>query len=273
MATTAESSRDLAYRGRGRGRGIRTIPEGLTGPLRRPNVNVGNEESRQTLEEVTRRMQLATMETIEEDATQVINMVRNYSVTGKDLQEVASKFYKVTLDNSKYGIVAAELAKRMANFEVEGAKFRNLILKLLQSDFIKRDVLRRDSMNQWLGFVTFLIELLAVLRTQSGDILKALLKPSFVSLTELLTSTDDTLLAEEELEHCVGVLKRRGQFLQEQDTASMECLMKALRDKILDVQTSAYGRCLLLELLEMSCRGWGLSDDIKEYYKETITRH
>ncbi|XP_077993784.1 CBP80/20-dependent translation initiation factor-like [Glandiceps talaboti] len=268
MAASGDNDMLASLRVRGRGRGIRPAQDGLTGPLRRPNINGQVGQSISTLEEITNRMKQVDMATVEEDATQVMNMVQNYADTGKQLQDVGDSLCRLALDNFSFGLEAAQLCNRLANIEVEGVKFRNIILKLLQAEFGRRENLKNDAINTWLGLVTFLVELFVVMRTQNGEILKALAKPVFVCVTELLGNS-----TEEEVEHCIHELKRRGGFLQEQDNCSMEKVLLSVRDRLLDPDTSTFVRCLLLEVLEMSANGWTLNDGIKAYYKEIISRY
>ncbi|XP_077867475.1 CBP80/20-dependent translation initiation factor-like isoform X2 [Saccoglossus kowalevskii] len=213
-ADTATGSPVASLRVIGRGRGFRNTSESIQTPLRRPNVGPVVEQSRLSLADITLKMQYLTLETVDEDGKQIKGLVERFSTSSTKLQAVVQSLYELALENYHYAAVAARLCHRMANVEVGETKFRNLVLKLLQADYEGRDILRGEGNDSYdacslFAFVTFLVELYALLRTQNGEPLRALLTPVFVCLKELLTGLDNT---EEEMEHCA-----REYYKQEKD--------------------------------------------------------
>jgi hypothetical protein len=55
--------------------------------------------------------------------------------SSSDLKEVANTIYKRCLEDREFGKTGASLCDRLANIEVGGAKFRTVMLSLVQMDF------------------------------------------------------------------------------------------------------------------------------------------
>ncbi|KAA8584498.1 hypothetical protein FQN60_008283 [Etheostoma spectabile] len=160
------------------------------------------------------------------------------------LAQVVSTIYFKAVSDRSFAATAAKLCDKMALFMVEGTKFRSLLLNMLQRDFACREELQQSDVEKWLGFITFLCELL-----ESTDV------------------KEDAVLC------CSMELQSMGCLLEEQLPEMMTELLAAVRDKMLSPVESQLTRSLLMEVIELHAHRWSPLEALTtQYYNRTIQK-
>uniref|UniRef100_A0A665UCF9 CBP80/20-dependent translation initiation factor n=1 Tax=Echeneis naucrates TaxID=173247 RepID=A0A665UCF9_ECHNA len=186
------------------------------------------------------------------------------------LSQVVSTIYSKAVSDRSFAATAAKLCDKMALFMVEGTKFRSLLLNMLQRDFSRREELQQSDVERWLGFITFLCEVFATMRSNCGEPFRVLVCPIYTCLRELLESTD---VKEDAVLCCSMELQSTGRLLEEQLPQMMTELLAAVRDKMLCPAESQLTRSLLMEVIELHAHRWSPLEALTtQYYNRTIQK-
>ncbi|XP_022306728.2 CBP80/20-dependent translation initiation factor-like [Crassostrea virginica] len=258
-------------RGRGRGRGL-LAPKVGSAPRPGPDGesetnNNGNSPPPGSVQELEDYLEGLTLNLTEENLEDIMTL--SQSMTSEDdLKNVAKRIYEKSLKDQEFSKCGACICDRLANIEVQGSKFRNVILKFVQEDFKVKDETRCSDNKRYLGFVSVLCQIFGNLRLATGDTMKPLVTPVYDCLEQIL---NDAASTEDEFE-CLSIqLQSVGKDLELQDQPRMSSLLDQVRTRIINDGLTARGRCTLLELLECGSRGWKpLSNNLTRFYCDKI---
>ncbi|XP_039174415.1 CBP80/20-dependent translation initiation factor isoform X3 [Crotalus tigris] len=202
--------------------------------------------------------------------TSFMEEAQNATNSEEMLGEIVRTIYQKAVSDRSFACTAAKLCDKMALFMVDGTKFRSLLLNMLQKDFTMREKLQQSDVEAWLGFITFLCEVFATMRSSTGEPFRVLVCPIYTCLRELLQSQD---IKEDAVLCCSMELQSAGRLLEEQLPELMTELLAATRDKMLCPSESTLTRSLLLEVIELHANSWNpLTPTITQYYNKTIQK-
>lgn len=260
-----------AGRGRGRGRGLLAANVG-SAPKPGPHgegetTKNGDSPPPGTVQELEDYLEGLTLNLTEDNLEDIMTLSQSMS-TEDHLKNVAKRLYEKSLRDQEFAKYGACICDRLSNVEVQGSKFRNVILKFVQEDFKAKDETRRSDNKRYLGFVSFLCQVFGNVRLATGDTMKPLVVPVYDCLEQIL---NDQSSNEDEYE-CFSIqLQSIGKDLELQDQPRMSLMLDQVRTRIIKDGLTARGRCTLLELLECGSRGWKpLSNDLTRFYCDTM---
>ncbi|TRZ01957.1 hypothetical protein DNTS_004041, partial [Danionella cerebrum] len=207
---------------------------------------------------------------VEEQLSGFMMEAQSSAQSEETLQMIVQTVYGKALSDRSFASTAAKLCDKMADFMVEGTKFRSLLLNMLQRDFTRREELRKTDVESWLGFITFLCEVFNTMRSSNGQPFRVLVCPIYSCLRELLDSSE---VREDAVLCCSMELQSTGRLLEEQLPEMMTELLAAIRDKMLSPSESQLSRSLLLEIIEIRSHHWSpLEERSQSYYTSTIRK-
>ncbi|VDI17115.1 Hypothetical predicted protein, partial [Mytilus galloprovincialis] len=140
--------------------------------------NTEDDQSASCLNDLEQLIETLTLEPDEEDVAKIQTLADTVK-TSSDLKELANIIYNRCMKDREFGKTGACLCDRLANMEVEGSKFRNIMLSLVQLDYKDKDSLRTKSPGKFLGFVTFLCQVFGNMRTAKGEPFNVLSGPIY----------------------------------------------------------------------------------------------
>ncbi|XP_071141170.1 uncharacterized protein [Mytilus edulis] len=219
------------------------------GEEKKMNTMVNNTEEDQSascLNDLEQLIETLTLEPDEEDVAKIQTLADTVK-TSSDLKELANIIYNRCMKDREFGKTGACLCDRLANMEVEGSKFRNIMLSLVQLDYKDKDSLRTKSPGKFLGFVTFLCQVFGNMRTAKGEPFNVLSGPIYDCI---YTIFNDDNSSDDDYECLLLQVQSIGKELEAFDEFKMSELMEKVRTKIIKDGRSARARCSLLELLE-----------------------
>ncbi|XP_052096576.1 CBP80/20-dependent translation initiation factor-like isoform X2 [Mytilus californianus] len=208
--------------------------------------NTEDDQSASCMNDLEQLIETLTLEPEEEDIAKIQTMADTVK-TSSDLKELANIIYNRCIKDREFGKTGACLCDRLANMEVEGSKFRNIMLSLVQIDYKDKDSLRTKSPGRFLGFVTFLCQVFGNMRTAKGEPFNVLSGPIYDCI---YTIFDDDNSSDDDYECLLLQIQSIGKELEAFDESKMSELMEKVRTKIIKDGRSARARCSLLELLE-----------------------
>lgn len=229
--------------------------------------NTEDDQSASCMNDLEQLIETLTLEPEEEDIAKIQTMADTVK-TSSDLKELANIIYNRCIKDREFGKTGACLCDRLANMEVEGSKFRNIMLSLVQIDYKDKDSLRTKSPGRFLGFVTFLCQVFGNMRTAKGEPFNVLSGPIYDCI---YTIFNDDNSSDDDYECLLLQVQSIGKELEAFDESKMSELMEKVRTKIIKDGRSARARCSLLELLESYSKGWKtLPNEITRYYCDTM---
>ncbi|VDH94485.1 Hypothetical predicted protein [Mytilus galloprovincialis] len=229
--------------------------------------NTEEDQSASCLNDLEQLIETLTLEPDEEDVAKIQTLADTVK-TSSDLKELANIIYNRCMKDREFGKTGACLCDRLANMEVEGSKFRNIMLSLVQLDYKDKDSLRTKSPGKFLGFVTFLCQVFGNMRTAKGEPFNVLSGPIYDCI---YTIFNDDNSSDDDYECLLLQVQSIGKELEAFDEFKMSELMEKVRTKIIKDGRSARARCSLLELLESYNKGWKtLPNEITRYYCDTM---
>lgn len=94
----------------------------------------GNSPPPGTVQELEDYLEGLTLNLTEDNLEDIMTLSQSMS-TEDHLKNVAKRLYDKSLRDQEFAKYGACICDRLANVEVEGIKFRNVILKFVQEDF------------------------------------------------------------------------------------------------------------------------------------------
>ncbi|XP_038077751.1 CBP80/20-dependent translation initiation factor-like isoform X2 [Patiria miniata] len=289
LSNETPNLRPTNYMGKGRGRGSRSkntsnpsAPPGLVKKTDKeenaknsPDEVEGNDAAPKAENKLGLLDLLQTMchqhpnqriiELSPEDESAIVEKALESISTGEELRNLVLDIYNWTLQDPATTSCVASLCATLAKFEKDEVNFRSTLLKPLQEDFQSRDQWRKEKQTRWLSFVCFLCDLYALMKTAADGYLHILVEPVYSCLDQLLT---DNEASDIQIEYATLKLKQLGKILQSNQPSQMELLMDNLRTRLLGPGTTAIGRLLLLESIELYASGWQFDDEAAKAYDE-----
>ncbi|XP_048750580.2 CBP80/20-dependent translation initiation factor-like isoform X2 [Ostrea edulis] len=258
-------------RGRGRGRGLMMAK---VGSAPRPGPESDNDAPKNrssppggTVQDLEDYLEKLNFDLTEDNLEDIMTLSKSMS-TEDHMKNVAKRIYNKSLKYQEFAKCGACICDRLSNVEVQGSKFRNVILRFVQEDFKGKEEMRKSENARYLGFVTFLCQVFGNVRLATGDTMKPLVAPVYECLEQIL---QDTASNENEYECLSLQLQSIGKDLELQDQPRMSTLIDQVRTRIIKDGLTSGGRCTLLELLECGSRGWKpLSNDLTRFYCDTM---
>ncbi|XP_047212166.1 MIF4G domain-containing protein B-like [Girardinichthys multiradiatus] len=188
-----------------------------------------------------------------------------------DLEKVSNIIVDQSLKDPLFSKEAARICYTIVQAEAKqnnGTVFRSHLLNRLQQEFKEREQMRKRSLQEWVGYVTFICNVFDYIKVNNMSMV-ALVLPVYECLMRL--AEPDALLNEEEVECLVLQLHRIGEQLEEVSSQRMDELFFLLRDGfLLEEGLTFMARLLLLEILEFRAGGWMLSSTAHKYYYSEI---
>ncbi|XP_022084798.1 CBP80/20-dependent translation initiation factor-like [Acanthaster planci] len=200
-----------------------------------------------------------------EDESAILEKVLESISTGQELCSLVSGLYDWTLQNPATTSCVASLSAQLSKFEKGGVSFRSALMNPLEADFQSRDEWNKDQPIRWLSYVCLMCDLYAMMKTAADGYLNALVEPVYSCLDQLLT---DNKASDIQIGYATLKLKQLGKILQTKEPSKMELLMEGLRSRFLGSGTSATGRLLLLETIELYASGWQFDEETTTAYVE-----
>ncbi|KAK3095590.1 hypothetical protein FSP39_016441 [Pinctada imbricata] len=261
-------------RGRGRGRGLLVAKSsepakpGAQGDVEARKSQESPVISATEVKELEDYIQQLSLDIEEEHLDRIDTLTKESLKTEDDLKKITQVIYNRSLTDCDFGKTAACICDRLANVEVQGSKFRNTVLKLVQEDFKDKESLRKRNNKRYLGFFTFLCQIYNNMRLATGEPFKPLVGPIFDCLEMMLNQEPST---QDEFECLSAQVQSVGKDLEIQDPAKMTTLLELMRTKVIMDGLTAGKRCILLELLEYTMRGWKqLPNDVTRFYLDSM---
>ncbi|KAL4216761.1 hypothetical protein ACF0H5_024484 [Mactra antiquata] len=270
-------------RGRGRGRGLlarEPQPETETRPgssaSGEPNVVVNNGKpesnnapsSQESMEQIENIMESLTLDVSENTLNNLYNLAENAAHSDEDIKKVAEILYSKFTSDREYAKTGALICEELCKLEVNGTKFRSLLLSLVQKDYKDRNELRSKSVSKFLNNLSFMSQIFGTMRTAGGEVFKPLVGPLYECFNLVL---DSQQCDSDEFECLNELIQTIGRDLEQNDREGMEQIMVKIRSKIIRQGSSPQIRCILLEIIECYNRGWkDLSNDVTRFYCDTM---
>ncbi|XP_053386792.1 CBP80/20-dependent translation initiation factor-like [Mercenaria mercenaria] len=271
-------------RGRGRGRGLlaRDLPqEAQTRPgdsasgdskATENGVEVKKEEpgmSRQdSILELQHVLDSLTLDVSDQELNNLYQLAESASSNDSDIKRVTEQVYSKFTSDREYAKTGAFICEKLAALEVNGTKFRSLLLSMIQADYKDKDNLRSKSVSKFLNILSFMCQIFGTLRTAGGEVFKPLVSPLYECFNMILDSDHSD---NDEFECLNEQLQSIGRDLEQSDRDKMEQMMVKIRSKVIRNGSSQQARCTLLEIIESYCRGWkDLSNDVTRFYCDTM---
>ncbi|XP_046378240.2 CBP80/20-dependent translation initiation factor-like [Haliotis rufescens] len=222
-----------------------------------------------TLSDVEEALRSLQLDADESDLQNINQLASDAARSGEDLKKVSEMIYKKCLGDRDFAKSGAIICHHMAGIEVEGTKFRNCILSLLQKDFKDKEEIRKTSSVRFLGFLATLCQVFGHMRTAAGELFKPLVSPICESMELILEQETDTTA--DECEFLALQLQAVGKELEDVGSERLGKLMEKIRTKIVNNSTSPRIRCTLLEVLECYCRKFEEPpNDVTRFYCDTM---
>ncbi|MED6253780.1 MIF4G domain-containing protein B [Ataeniobius toweri] len=188
-----------------------------------------------------------------------------------DLEKVSNIIVDQSLKDPLFSKEAGRICYTIVQAEAKqnnGTVFRRHLLNRLQQEFKEREEMRKRSLQEWVGYVTFICNVFDYLKVNNMSMV-ALVLPVYECLMRL--AEPDALLNEEEVDCLVLQLHRIGEQLEKVNSQRMDELFFLLRDGfLLQEGLTSMARLLLLEILEFRAGGWMLSSTAHKYYYSEI---
>ncbi|KAK5604699.1 MIF4G domain-containing protein B [Crenichthys baileyi] len=188
-----------------------------------------------------------------------------------DLEKVSNIIVDQSLKDPLFSKEAGRICYTIVQAEAKqnnGTVFRRHLLNRLQQEFKEREEMRKRSLQEWVGYVTFICNVFDYLKVNNMSMV-ALVQPVYECLMRL--AEPDALLNEEEVDCLVLQLHRIGEQLEKVNSQRMDELFFLLRDGfLLQEGLTSMARLLLLEILEFRAGGWMLSSTAHKYYYSEI---
>ncbi|MED6263952.1 MIF4G domain-containing protein B [Characodon lateralis] len=188
-----------------------------------------------------------------------------------DLEKVSNIIVEQSLKDPLFSKEAGRICYTIVQAEAKqnnGTVFRRHLLNRLQQEFKEREEMRKRSLQEWVGYVTFICNVFDYLKVNNMSMV-ALVLPVYECLMRL--AEPDALLNEEEVDCLVLQLHRIGEQLEKVNSQRMDELFFLLRDGfLLQEGLTSMARLLLLEILEFRAGGWMLSSTAHKYYYSEI---
>ncbi|XP_046544988.1 CBP80/20-dependent translation initiation factor-like [Haliotis rubra] len=222
-----------------------------------------------TLSDVEEALRSLQLDADESDLKKINELATDATKSGEDLKKVAEMIYKKCLGDRDFAKSGAIICHLMAGIEVEGTRFRNCILSLLQKDFKDKEEIRKTSSVRFLGFLATLCQVFDHMRTATGELFKPLVGPICESMEMILEQETDTTA--DECEFLTLQLQAVGKEIDDIGSERLGKLMEKVRTKIVNNGTSPRIRCTLLEVLECYCRRFEEPpNDVTRFYCDTM---
>ncbi|XP_047214853.1 MIF4G domain-containing protein B-like [Girardinichthys multiradiatus] len=188
-----------------------------------------------------------------------------------DLEKVSNIIVDQSLKDPLFSKEAGRICYTIVQAEAKqnyGTVFRSHLLNRLQQEFKEREEMRKRSLQEWVGYVTFICNIFDYLKVNNMSMV-ALVLPVYECLMRL--AEPDALLNKEEVDCLVLQLHRIGEQLEKVNSQRMDELFFLLRDGfLLQEGLTSMARLLLLEILEFRAGGWMLSSTAHKYYYSEI---
>ncbi|XP_060587118.1 CBP80/20-dependent translation initiation factor-like [Ruditapes philippinarum] len=271
-----------AGRGRGRGRGLlaRELPEDAqTRPgsiasedakVSENGVEVKKEgtSKQDSLLELQHILDNLTLDVSDHDLNELYQLAESASNTDNDIKHVTEQVYSKFTSDREYAKTGAFICEKLASLEVNGTKFRSLLLSMIQADYKDKDSLRSKSVSKFLNILSFMCQVFGTMRTAGGEVFKPLVSPLYECFNMIL---DSEQCDNDEYECLNEQLQSIGRDLEQSDRDKMEQMMFKIRSKVIRNGSTPQARCTLLEIIECHCRGWkDLANDVTRFYCDTM---
>ncbi|KAL5019785.1 hypothetical protein ScPMuIL_002677 [Solemya velum] len=265
-------------RGRGRGRGLLMVKK-ESSPVGKPETGAGDASSSVTpatngcknavtLDDIEHVVNNLSCEPPENELKNLQQMAEVFIKDKDALMKFASAIYQKCLSDKEFARAGSIICSQSATVEVQGQKFRNCLLSLLQKDYKGREELRDSSKEKFLSFFCFLCQIFNNMKTATGDHFEALCGPIFDCMGMILDADDKN---DDELENLLLQMQAIGTELERISFEKMSDLLEKVRSKIIRDGCSPRGRCTLLELIESYARKWQtMPNEVTRYYCDTM---
>jgi len=185
------------------------------------------------------------------------------SHTEAQLKSLATCLIERGCSNINLNRTAAKLCDAVCQIENESTSnkkaFRAIFLTLLQKKYEKQSKLNHG--DEWCCFVGFLCSVFDLLKLNNLPLI-ALVSPVITALSTLTTSKSSHV-------HCLATqLQLVGEQLEKLNKGAMEDLFKKIDGCYLSEELDQLSRLFLLEVIELRCGGWKLSQSAYNYYYE-----
>lgn len=204
--------------------------------------------------------------------TQVLLKTALKDPSSVDLEKVSNIIVDQSLKDQTFSKEAGRICYTIVQAEAKqnnGNIFRRNLLNRLQQEFKDREETRRNSIQEWVCYVTFICNIFDYLKVNNMPMV-ALVHPVYDCLMRL--AQPDALKNEEEVDCLVLQLHRTGEQLEKMNSQRMDELFYLLRDGfLLQEGLTSMARLLLLEILEFRAGGWLLSGTAHKYYYSEIS--
>lgn len=193
-----------------------------------------------------------TLDLESDDFMDVIDRLNDSALNDEDKESIISNLYERSATDWKQAHKIVQICAKIANEEELGSKHRMNLVKILQTDFRKKEELRSNNSSRLLACVAMLSQALIQLKDQRGDSFKPLYNPVFESfefITDKASSNDELLCAVHEINNC-------GRLLQLHDNTRWSKILQVLRSIVLDSRGSREVRIQIIDLVENCASGW-----------------
>uniref|UniRef100_A0A0B7A550 MIF4G domain-containing protein n=1 Tax=Arion vulgaris TaxID=1028688 RepID=A0A0B7A550_9EUPU len=216
------------------------------------------------------------------DVKHVLICARHFVRSEADVKTLASVIYNKCLEDSTLAKRGSEICDGLTSIEIGNTKFRNCLLSLVQSDYKDKNEMIAQNPARFSGFLAFLCEIFAIMRTASNEVFKPLINPIFDCLNLVLgpqeavdgdadddpiKGVSDFVVDDDICETFGSQLLSVGRLLDENADDQMKELINRIRTCIIISKSSARVRCSLLEVMEAYIRGWETANnDTTKFY-------
>lgn len=247
---------------RGRGRGAAKAPSGIAKPPKTPG-------SVQELNKYLKSLNEGNLGTYGE---MFADMVHDYVASNdRKLQEAVNLIFDATVESKENTVLGAKVCEKIImttdKHENAAAAFRHSMLMRIQTEHKRKQEIRAQSIEAWLGIFSFLCELFLRIKIQDQPVPvvgKAILSTTLWML-ELSDCDDD------EVDCICEELKRIGYLLESISADHVRRVFKVLRKKVITCKSTGRVRCLILELLEYRAMGWkDPNGELDEFYIDAL---
>ncbi|XP_060568337.1 CBP80/20-dependent translation initiation factor-like [Ruditapes philippinarum] len=202
-----------AGRGRGRGRGLlaRELPEDAQ---TRPG-SIASEDPKVSENGVEVKKEGTSKQDSLLELQHILNNL-TLDVSDHDLNELyqLAESASFNTDNDiklwSFAKTGAFICEKLASLEVNGTKFRSLLLSMIQADYKDKDSLRSKSVSKFLNILSFMCQVFGTMRTAGGEVFKPLVSPLYECFLQSI-----------------------GRDLEQSDRDKMEQMMFKIRSKVI----------------------------------------
>merc|ERR1711894_117486 len=184
-----------------------------------------------------------------------LGIAKKLGTSKENLDKIVKVIYDRCYCEWRFARAAATLCSNLEGLQVEDVKFRSVVLRYVQTDYKRKDELRKESTSKFLGHAAFLCQMFGVVRVNDNEPMIPLLNPVLDVLCICLekgSPEEATLCGASQLFVVGKLLQDVGERLK------VNTLKNLVRDKVLDNVGSRETRLLLIDAVEGFASNWRL---------------